>query len=151
MGQAHKTEIINPADDMDVGATNNYPSKGGKLLKVTDAYSNLTEYDYDGAGRQTTVTDALGNEQVTADYDDGNVKYSQQKNKIATDTYVTYSTAHWYDDDGREEAQASYGTGSPPGPWPASPPSSSDTCHRSLEDRPRMVTTRQARLCVVVG
>ena len=82
---------------------------------------------FDGAGRQIKVTDALGNEQVTAYYADGSVKYSQQRNKLAAECYVTYSTAHWYDDDGREEAQAGYGTASLPDTWPASPPASSDT------------------------
>jgi hypothetical protein len=49
-----------------------------------------------GAGRQTTVTDALGNEAVTAYYADSRPKYIQQKNKIADQTYVTYSRGSWY-------------------------------------------------------
>ncbi|MFO7957213.1 MAG: hypothetical protein R6X33_08925 [Candidatus Brocadiia bacterium] len=59
---------------------------------------------------------------MTAYYDDGSVKYTRMKNKIATDTYVTYSTAYWYDADGRREAVAEYGTGSLPGTWPGSAP-----------------------------
>jgi len=129
MGRVYKSEMVNPADDGDVAASNSYHSKGGKLKKVTDAYGKSTSYAFDGAGRQVKVTDALGNEVVTAYYDDGQVKYAQQKNKLASESYVTYSTAHWYDDDGREEASANYGTGSLPNlqEWPASPPSSSDT------------------------
>ena len=37
------------------------------------------------------MTDALGNETVTAYYGDSRVKYTQQKNLIAVGTYVTYS------------------------------------------------------------
>jgi len=112
-----------------VAATNSYHSKGGKLKKVTDAYGKSTTSTFDGAGRRTKLTDALGNEVVTAYYEHGRVKYTQQKNKLAAESYVTYSTAYWYDDDGREEAQANYGTGSLPSlqEWPASPPASSDT------------------------
>lgn len=119
---------MNPGDT-ETADTDSYFSKGGKLKKLTDPYSKSTAYAYDGAGRQTTVTDALGNETVTAYYDDSKAKYVQQRNKIADQTYVTYSAGSWYDSDGRLKASAEYGTGSLPDPWPTTPPSSSDSVH----------------------
>jgi len=128
VSRVYLSQIINPGDT-ETADTNNYFSKGGKLKKLTDPYSKSTTYAYDGAGRQTKVTDALGNEVVAAYYDDGKVKYTQQRNKIADQTYVTYSRGSWYDSDRHLAAAADYGTGSLPDPWPSNAPSSSDSVH----------------------
>ena len=143
VGRVYLSQIVNPGDT-ETADTNSYFSKGGNLKKLTDPYSKSTTYTYDGAGRQTKVTDALGNEVVTAYYDDGKMKYTQRKDKIGDQTYLTYSEGSWYDSDRNLTATADYGTGNLPDPWPSSAPSSSDSVHVTSYTYDKLGRTTQA-------
>ncbi len=93
MGRAWKEEdLLKGTSDTWYTRTSDLDDNG-RVLALTDRLNRVTSFEYDGAGRRTLVTDAIGNTVADTYEDNGNVVTVTETEKIpgssSTEAYVT--------------------------------------------------------------